>query len=117
MARSRAAEKEAKRAADKIWEREAAATIIDLRRASARERMARSRAKRKEAKRAAEKIRELEATATIIELGWTAGGNGGATILDGGGEGGPPAIPRLVWRSRWTGYGGLDGWCFGLLST
>ena len=61
---------------------EAAATIIDLRRASARERMARSRAKRKEAKRAAEKIRELEATATIIELGWTAGGNGGATILE-----------------------------------
>ena len=69
--------------------------------------MARSRAAEKEAKRAAEKIREREAAATIIELGWTAGGNGGATILEdawaaagAGGEGGPPAIPRLVWRSR-----------------
>ena len=81
---------------------EAAATIIDLRRASARERMARSRAKRKEAKRAAEKIRERKAAATIIELGWTAGGNGGATILEdawaaagaggGGGTAGDPPI-------------------------
>jgi len=48
---------------------EAEATIIDLRRASARKRMARSRAKQKEAKRAAKRmIREREASVTIIDL-------------------------------------------------
>jgi len=53
-----------KRAAERIREREAAATIIDLRRASARKRMARSRVKKKEAKRAAEtRIRERKAEA------------------------------------------------------
>ena len=47
---------------------EAEATIINLRRASARERMARSRAKKKEAKHAAERIREREVTAVAADL-------------------------------------------------
>ena len=48
---------------------EAKATIINLRRASARERMASCRAKQKKEKRAAERrIRECEAAATIIDL-------------------------------------------------
>jgi hypothetical protein len=51
---------------------EAEATIIDLRRASAHERMARSRAKQKKEKRAVKRrIREREAAATIIDL-WRA---------------------------------------------
>jgi hypothetical protein len=48
---------------------EAKAIIINLRRASAHERMARCRAKQKKEKRAAERrIRECEAAATIIDL-------------------------------------------------
>ena len=75
MARSRAKQKEAKRtekeekrtAKRMNREREAAATIIDLRRASARERMACSRAKKKEAKHATERrIREREVEGTAV---------------------------------------------------
>ena len=59
------------------------ATIIDLLRASARERMARSRAKQKKDKRAAKRmIRESEAVMTIIDISQSNyHGGGGINIL------------------------------------